>query len=79
MLHLQIDLHMYLYVHTFCKKSLYHKAKVGKKVFLVHEDAYTVLLVEKDLHELGHVVVLGFVNNLYAFCQFKLNNISNTL
>lgn len=48
-------------------------------MLLLHEDVYTVLLVEKDLHELGHVVVLGFVNNLYAFCQFKLNTISNTL
>lgn len=72
-------LHIYLYVHAFCIKCLYHKAKDGKDLLLVHECAYTVLLMEKDLHELGCVVVLGFVDNLYAFFQFKLNTLSNTL
>lgn len=68
-----LHLHTYLYLHTFCIKCLYHKAKDRKNVLPVHEDACTVLLMENDFHELGHVVVLGFVNHLYAFCQFKLN------
>lgn len=47
MLHLCIHLHTYLYMHTICINCLYHKANVGKNVLLVHEDAYTVLLMEK--------------------------------
>lgn len=75
-----VHVHIHTHVCTYCLRCLYCKAKIGKNV-LLFENTRIILLTEKiNLHEFGHAVVLGLVNNLYAFCQqFKLNKLSNTL
>jgi len=76
-----VRMHIHMHVHTYCMRSLHCKAKTGKNVLFVSENTHIILLMETvNLHEFGYAVVLGFVNNLCAFCQqFKLNTIFNTL